>query len=551
MKVTANVLLNYIRCRRFAALNDAENDIYRDEFDVASESHLNDFHQRFIDLFLDGPQDFNLNHVMTYDFHSEIELYETLDVVTDQNGEQVAFCLIPSTSKAFLKLKYSLDKHKYQLFTKNSFGAYEIKIPENASESTNYLDKIDKLTRRTEDIGRIVYKYAFKRFVYDAVYEEHPLKIYFVFLNSDYVYDGETYTKNLFHLFDFSFLYKEMKETIEADIYRMINHLELSDFTACPLVKRECRKGESYECKFVDFCFSHIPKENSILDYFNAHLGFDEPTDEGLVHHDTYELINEGHVDMIDVPISWLKDEKHLMQRYCIETDYTHIHQKKIEALLNTLKYPLIYLDFEALPCLLPRYFGEKPFTQSVFQYSIHIQEKGQKIDINDKRHYEFIAKPEMDCRRQLTESLIAIVGAYDSSVIVYHKTFEEQRLKELQEVFPEYRQDLQKIIDRLFDLRDVVKNNKKFYLKQGFSEDDAGRYNFYDKRLSGSYSLKKVIRIFNPTAYQNLNIKNGVEAYKAFMNLEYMAPTDRDKTIQDLLEYCKQDTYSMVEIIE
>ncbi|HOO44341.1 MAG TPA: DUF2779 domain-containing protein, partial [Bacillota bacterium] len=394
-------------------------------------------------------------------------------------------------------------------------------------------------------------KYAFKRFVYDAVYEEHPLKIYFVFLNSDYVYDGETYTKNLFHLFDFSFLYNEMKETIEADIYRMINHLELSDFTACPLVKRECRKGESYECKFVDFCFSHIPKENSILDYFNAHLGFDEPTDEGLVHHDTYELINEGHVDMIDVPISWLKDEKHLMQRYCIETDYTHIHQKKIEALLNTLKYPLIYLDFEALPCLLPRYSGEKPFTQSVFQYSIHIQEKGQKIDINDKRHYEFIAKPEMDCRRQLTESLIAIVGAYDSSVIVYHKTFEEQRLKELQEVFPEYRQDLQKIIDRLFDLRDVVKNNKKFYLKQGFSEDDAGRYNFYDKRLSGSYSLKKVIRIFNPTAYQNLNIKNGVEAYKAFMNLEYMAPTDRDKTIQDLLEYCKQDTYSMVEIIE
>ncbi|MCK4552460.1 MAG: DUF2779 domain-containing protein, partial [Tenericutes bacterium] len=421
----------------------------------------------------------------------------------------------------------------------------------DSDETSNFEEKISKLTKRQEDMGRIVYKYAFKRYLYDEVYTNNNVKIYFVLLNSDYIYDGDKYTKQLFNIFDFSGLYKYFDDVIDADLYRMINHIELNDFTPCKLVRKECNKGDNFECKFVDFCFSHLPKDNSILNYFHSHIGFTEPNEIGDIHHDTYDLINEGLVDMQDIPILWLKDEKHLMQRYCNEAEYEHIHKEKISAILKTLKYPLVYLDFEALPCLLPRYFGEKPFTQSVFQYSIHIEHIEGELELDDKNHFEFIANPTYDNRKELVKSMIGLINRYDSSVIVYHKTYEEQRLKELQLIFPEFREELQKIINKLFDLRDVVKNNKRLFKSLGFSDNETIRYNFYSAKLNGSYSLKKVIKVFNESAYENLNIRNGVDAYKAYMTLENLEPIEKDKVINDLLAYCKQDTYSMFEIIE
>jgi len=550
MRVTANVLLNYIRCRRYASLNDPTADSNRNGFDINSKNYF----QEYLDIFLlNYKENFNdiiTDYTLSYEFHHDITLFESFHFSINHDETKELYCLIPSTSKEFLKLRYTCDGHKYQLFHKNKQGIYEIDDNKCESLENNYNDRISKLTKRTEDIGRIVYNYAFKQFLYDIIHPNNKAKIYLVLLNPDYVYDGVAYTKNMFHIMDFSNVYKIYKEIIKADIYRMINHIELNDFTPCELVKKECRKKDSFECKFTSFCFSHIPKQNSILDYFSSHLGFDEPTDEGDIHHSVYELLNNGIVDLLDIPISWLKDEKHLMQRYCTETDYVHVHKEKIEMMLSTLQYPLIYLDFEALPCLIPRYTGESPYTQSVFQYSIHIEHKEGELKFDDLHHYEFIANPGYDNRRELVKSMIALINKYDSSVIVYYKTYEQQRLMELQKVFPEYKTELQNIFDRLFDLRDVVKNNKRFFKERGLSEFEANRYNFYSSELSGSYSLKNVISVFNKSAYKNLSIKNGEEAYKAYMTLENLEPTERDNVVQNLLEYCKQDTYSMFEII-
>lgn len=551
MRVTANVLLNYIRCRRYASLNDPDSDNFGTSFGVHSKSYFQDYLDIFLLNYKDDYEHITRDLTLSYEFHNDITLSETYHFQMKTENKEEYYCLVPSTSKEFLKLRYACDGHKFQLFHKNKQGIYEMDENQYDAKDCNYNEKISKLKKRTEDIGRIVYNYAFKQFLFDIVYPNNHAKLYVVLLNSDYRYDGIAYTKNMFHIMDFSSIYKTYKEIIKADIYRMINHIELNDFTPCELVKKECRLGDSFECKFTSFCFSHIPKQNSILDYFSSHLGFEEPTEDGDIHHSTYELLNNGVVDLLDIPISWLTDEKHLMQRYCSETDYVHVHKEKIEMILSTLKYPLIYLDFEALPCLIPRYSGETPYTQSVFQYSIHIEYEEGKLKFDDKNHFEFLANPEYDNRRELVKSMIALINQYDSSVVVYYKTFEQQRLMEMQQIFPEYKADLQRIIDRLFDLRDVVKNNKRFFKEHGFSEFEANRYNFYSSVLSGSYSLKKVIQVFNEKAYKNLAIQNGVEAYKAYMNLVKLAPTERDNATRDLLEYCKQDTYSMHEIIQ
>jgi hypothetical protein len=550
MKVTANVLMNYIRCRRYASLNDPNVEYISDEFEITSKNVFREYLDLFAKLYLDTEyQDKNMT--LTYDFHNLVTLSENYHFIKENEGKRDIYILLPSTSREYLETKYKCENHQYRMFTKNRLGIYEVNKKDVSSDSSNFDEKVKKLTKRTEDIGRITYNYAFRRYLYDIVNPNNNDQIYFVLLNHEYVHDGKEYTKQLFSVFNLSGLYEYYNDLLEADIYRMINHLELNDFTPCNLIRKECRKGENFQCKFVDFCFSHIPKENSILSYFHSNTGFTEPKETGDIHHDTYSLINEGKVDMLDIPISWLKDEKHLMQRYCIENDYVHIDKPKIEAILKTLKYPLIYLDFEALPCLLPRYFGEKPYTQSVFQYSIHIEHKEGSLELNDKNHYEFLANPEYDNRRELVVSMISLINKYDSSVVVYHKTFEEQRLKEFQTIFPEYKEELQKIIDRLFDLIDVVKNNKRFYKMNGFKEKASSRYNFYSPILNGSYSLKKVIKVFAKDAYNDLEIKNGEEAYKVFMNLSNFDQIDKENHIQNLLEYCKQDTYAMFQIIQ
>lgn len=546
MKVNANTLLNYIRCRRYAALNDPDTEYQSQNFDVSSHN----YYKAYVDLFKDvffGKHKVEKNIQLSFDFHKEIQLNETYHY---KSGNSI-YCLIPSTSKDFLKLTYKYGSERMPVFGENNKGIYEINDLESEEINNNYFDKLKKLTTRTDDLGRIVYTYGFKQFLYNEINLRNKDKVYIVMLNSDYVYNGKLYEKSMFHILDFSKIYSEFLDIIESDLFRMINHIELNDFTPCKLVKKECNKGDAFECKFVDFCFSHLPKNHSILSYFNNYRGFEEMTDEGIITHDTYNLINEGYVDILDVPISWLKDEKHLMQRYCVESNYKHVNKEKIQAILSSLTYPLVYLDFEALPCLLPRYKGETPFTQSVFQYSIHVELVENKLDKDGAKHYEFIADPTVDTRRELVKNLIHIVNSYNSSVIVYHKTFEQMRLREFQVIFPEYKIELQKIIDRLFDLKDVLKTNRRFYQKLGFSDELSYHYNFYDKKLSGSYSLKKVIKVFNKSAYKNLAIKNGVEAYKAYMSLEYLQPAERDVIINNLLEYCKQDTYSMFEIIQ
>ena len=199
-------------------------------------------------------------------------------------------------------------------------------------------------------------------------------------------------------MFDFSDL-KDLDELVEIAMFRMINHIELNDFTPCKLVKKACQRGKGNECKFVSFCYSHLPENTSILDYFNSHLGFQENTTEGIVHHDSYDLLNEGYVSMQDIPISWLNDQNHLMQRYCVDNQIIYYNREKLTRGLEELIYPIFYLDFEAYPEPIPTKINESPYTQSLFQYSVHIQYKKDDYLNIKENHHGFIANPNLDER--------------------------------------------------------------------------------------------------------------------------------------------------------
>ncbi|MDP2426178.1 MAG: DUF2779 domain-containing protein [bacterium] len=595
MVVTTFDLLNYLRCRRYASLD--RNSTFRrnqDQInspDVQSLAYLSvENNYQLIGFESEDSQKANpillhqdatsqsiqivsdlvkqtLSHrfeegtflqsqVHTHLFEDLYVCKTKIDLSLIESQQALYFTILPMTDVELSDLTFSVNKKKWPLFFKDADGIFRMHtITKEDEVDSNYEERLSKLSDRHTDMGRHVYDLAFQAYVLG---NGATNRFILVLLNNDYVFDGQytlqgmpLYTNELIRMFDFTEIVLSMHQTIEADLYRMINLIELNDDSRCPLVKNECMRDQPFECKFVDYCFSHIPKKNSILHYFNNHLGFREGLSKLDPNHDTYELINEGVVDMLDVPIMWLQREKNLMQRYCVENNTVYINKLKVRALLDTLVYPLYFLDFEANPAMLPQFSGEKPYSQSVFQYSIHIQKDELPILINDPNtHKEFLANQEKDHRLELVEQLLQDIPPGNSSVVVYHKTFEKNRLLELAALFPMHKARLLEIESRLFDLLKVVKNDYQFYLSKGFTKKEADTYNFYHPDLSGSYSLKKVLPIFAHNAYAELPINNGLCAYLNFALLPKMDERKRASTMNALLQYCRQDTYSMVQIL-
>ena len=135
-------------------------------------------------------------------------------------------------------------------------------------------------------------------------------------------------------------------------------------------------------------------------------------------------------------------------------------------------------------------------------------------------------------------------------TLLAQNVSFEKGRIKELASIYPEYHDDLMKLYHRGFDLLWIVNNHKELYEKLGFSKKEIDTFNFYDERLSGSFSIKKTLPIFSELTYANLDVKNGTEAIIEYAHYNSMTKEELLKTQEALRIYCQQDTWAMVEIL-
>ncbi|HEY6435813.1 MAG TPA: DUF2779 domain-containing protein, partial [Ignavibacteriaceae bacterium] len=120
--------------------------------------------------------------------------------------------------------------------------------------------------------------------------------------------------------------------------------------------------------------------------------------------------------------------------------------------------------------------------------------------------------------------------------VLVYNKAFEITRLNEIARDFPKYADEIEKLVSRIKDL--MVPFQKKHYFAPG---------------MKGSYSIKAVLPSLVPElSYDELEINEGGLASIAYESLQ----TETDLMFiaeirEQLLEYCKLDTFGMVRILE
>ena len=209
-----------------------------------------------------------------------------------------------------------------------------------------------------------------------------------------------------------------------------------------------------------------------------------------------------------------------------------HIDVDAVRNFLQSLWYPLCFMDFETTYMVpIPIYDGTRPYQQVTFQFSADVINKpGGELE-----HHEFLADGTTNPQREFVERLLTIVPS-NACVLVWNQSFENARLKELADAFPEKSSEIDHLISNVRDLM------KPFQDKS-----------IYHWQFNGAYSIKAVLPALVPElSYDNLDISDGAAASSAWLRM-IQSKDDEEKSAirKQLLQYCHLDTLAMVRILE
>ncbi len=601
MAITKTKFINYVRCPRYVALDDLKKEKLDSMISIEEykkEEELEQITELLGNMFDDSGNDLidvrneHLETMMPY--YNKVEILagelaskyfkgsfkfskstynqESFDAVIDnirylcyvdiynENDDGINVIEVKATTT---KKYLDLGSKDHSIFEKGKDGIYylledlDLNI-EDYMPLKVYERNRNKLFDKYTGAGHYIYDIAVQRFIIENDMKSHnenkKVKYYLAVLNSNYVFDGkyengeaiydEVNGEDIISYIDVTSITKDMMDKIYLDSKKIKGYIDDLNGSRVPLGEF-CEYKKTVKCKCCSLCFDILPEKHSILCYINNNFGFKK----GNVKYDTYDLINEGKVGMLDIPDDMLNREKNKIQKDAVISGKPYINEKKIKDGIKQITYPLYHLDFETFPCPLPRYKGERPYTQSVFQFSLHIEKEPGVCD-KEKDHYGYLAPDHLDYRLDLVKYMCELIPC-DKMVLVYNDSFEKTRLKELAYIFPEYKEKLLKIRNNVFDLMNIVKTKSSLYEELGYSKEEAKMFNYYHPDMDGSFSIKKVLPLFSDLTYKGMEVGNGVEAMVTYASFPKLLPLDYKHKYQKLVEYCQQDTYAMFAVLK
>lgn len=338
-------------------------------------------------------------------------------------------------------------------------------------------------------------------------------KTFVVHLNTSYCRKGKINLDELFTHHNVTAEVLDRQTGVKKEIARQKRMLKGSE----PDIAIGPWCSDPYECDFTCHCWKEVPPD-SVFDLAGKGV-------------DTFGLYQQGIEKLKDIPLDLLKGNQ-LQQVETARSKKTIVNKKQLREFLDTLRYPLYFLDFETFMESVPSYDGMRPFQNIPFQYSLHWQKRaGGKL-----YHSEYLAKPGIDPREEIVERLLEDIPE-GACVLAYWKSFEAGRMKELAELFPGKKDRLQSIIDNMIDLIDPFKAR-----------------HLYSWEQKGSHSIKAVLPAFiKGMTYEGMEIGDGMTAMDAYHQMCTFVgkPQELADVRKNLLEYCKQDTLAMVKLLE
>lgn len=340
-----------------------------------------------------------------------------------------------------------------------------------------------------------------------------------VHINREYVRGPELETEKLFAIEDLTDKVRQMQPEVRETV-RTLKACVLETDEPAGDLGTHC--FSPYDCGFWKYCTEALPVPNvfdvsgmqkrTMIKYYT----------QGIVSFE--ELLNNAK----------LNPGQKMQIQFELDHPADHIEAGKIREFLDSLSYPLYFLDFESFQPAIPLFENSRPFDQIVFQYSLHYYEK----EDGPLLHKEFLAEPGSDPRRALAEQLCWDIPP-GVCTLAYNMTFEKSRIKELADLYPDLSEHLMDIRENIRDL--MVPFQKKHY---------------YTKAMQGSYSIKFVLPALFPCDpsldYHCLEgVHNGAEASASFAAMGKMCPEELASCRENLLKYCGLDTFAMVRILE
>jgi len=151
-------------------------------------------------------------------------------------------------------------------------------------------------------------------------------------------------------------------------------------------------------CEFFDRCNSPLPTD---------HVGY-----LPRIHARAVEELEEIGVESIrDIPEDFVLTERQRRACTSVQTGEPWF-SAELGKELESLKYPLYFMDFETVNPAIPRFSGMRPYCQLPFQFSVHLlREPGAQHE-----HFEFLAMGENDPRHEFIRSLCSALGENGTS---------------------------------------------------------------------------------------------------------------------------------------
>ena len=332
-------------------------------------------------------------------------------------------------------------------------------------------------------------------------------------VNRNYVYTGGYI--DVWRFFRIKNLTRRVERLLPKLTFQLRSELRVLAMPNPPEIPTGPHCTDPITCEFFDRCNSPLPKD---------HIGY-----LPRLNASAFEELEEMGVESIsDIPDDFPLSERQRRACTAVQTGDPWF-SAELGKELESLKYPLYFMDFESVNPAIPRFSGIRPFDQLPFQWSLHLQRRPEA----ETEHYEFLATDRSDPRREFISSLCVALG--ESGSIVVYAAFESQRLSELAAWLPEFADQIKTIHSRLWDLLPVVRN----YV--------------YHPAFAGSYSLKTVLPALVPEmSYDGMEVANGQDAGLAWESLVRggLDQTERERLRKALLNYCGQDTLALVTLL-
>ena len=333
-------------------------------------------------------------------------------------------------------------------------------------------------------------------------------------VNRNYVYRGDSI--DVWRFFRIKNLTRRVERLLPKLTFQLRSELRVLVMPKAPDIPIGSHCTSPVTCEFFDRCNPPRPDD---------HIGY-----LPRLHASAAEELEEMGVESIsDIPDDFPLSERQRRACTAMQTGNPWF-SAELGKVLESLKYPLYFMDFESVNPAIPRFAGMRPYDQIPFQWSVHVQRQPDAAP----EHYEFLATDGTDPRREFITSLCVALG--ESGSIVVYAAFESQRLSELAAWLPEFAERITKIKCRLWDLLPVVRNH------------------VYHPAFAGSYSLKAVLPALVPEmTYEGMAVANGQDAGLAWESLVRgnLDQVERDKTRRALLDYCGKDTLALVRLLD